>query len=288
LKEKKRALDILFLIISLAFLVACGGKAIESRWEDSDITVDGNGEEWPGYSLHYSQKDGLEIVYGIANNRNNLNIMFRFHDYRLARTLNARGITIWIDENNKKERHYGIRYIDPDAFDDAFEQLEEFKQMREKGEFPEMMNRSVSLTGEFFFIKKDTIIIPSGGLDGIEAMAAQQKSGYCYEFKIPLNSDDKYLNSLSTDTGQKIKIGFEIPEVSKEVREEVRDQMDAIRNSGPQRGGQTGGMPGEGNFGRMQGDRHGFMPGGAGMAGMPDFDAKEMWVTVLLANAPEN
>jgi hypothetical protein len=288
LKEKKSTLGILFLVILLILQVGCGGKTIESRWNDSNITIDGNGEEWPGYSLQYSQKDDLEIVYGIANDQNNLKLMFRFHDYQLARTLNARGITIWFDEKNKKDRHYGIRYIDPDAFDDAFAQLEEFKQMREKGDFPGLMNRSVSLTGEFFFIKNDTTIIPPGGLNGIEAMAAQQKSGYCYEFKIPLNGEENSINFFGTQTGQKIKIGFEIPDVGKEVRKELRDQMDAIRNSVPERSGQTGGMPDDGNFGGMRGEGPGFMPDDPGMAGMPDFDAKEMWLTVLLANAPTN
>jgi hypothetical protein len=283
MRKSSNKIWILLGFFLLLIFIGCGGKKLQSRWNDMELVVDGLGKDWPGYILEYTEKAGFAFVYAFANDEKSVNLMFRFEDKGFARMINTRGLTVWFDENDKKNKNFGIYYRDPNAIEDAYADLERLKFNRETGEGGFFEPPPQELTGYFSLVNRDTTIIPSKGLNGIEAMASHRNGEYCFEFRVPVKSDnDTY--SLKTSAGRKIKVGIEIAAVSEEVREQMKEEMERMSE---EMGNRAGGPPGGGGGFPEGGMRGGGMPGDPGRGRqMTDLDEKNLWVTVVLADSP--
>ena len=63
-------------------IAACSSARMESHWQSQPISVDGNGSDWGDLALDYNEE--MDIVYGAANDSENLLLTLRFRDARLA------------------------------------------------------------------------------------------------------------------------------------------------------------------------------------------------------------
>ena len=92
-------------ILSLLFatLIGCKGQKVQSQWVPQTISVDGNSDDWLNMSLNFH--DDPEIVYAIANTDTTLNLLLQFNSQELARKIARRGMILWLDENNSKEKN---------------------------------------------------------------------------------------------------------------------------------------------------------------------------------------
>ena len=262
-------------------IAACSSARMESHWQSQPISVDGNGSDWGDLALDYNEE--MDIVYGAANNSENLLLTLRFRDARLAQKATHRGLVFWVNGDGKKKKSLGIRYVDQNAIPMRFE------EMRERmGDLPpndnwrdnrdERANRQLPMNGKFYRISGDTTEISGNGLNGFAGAVAFNDGVYCYEIKFPLSAIGE-----KAQPGQKIKIGLEVEAVSKEIREEMKERMKEMRGSRPG-GGMGGGPPGGGMGGRPGGGRMGGRPGGmAGENPMDELDAQQLWVTLQLA-----
>jgi hypothetical protein len=269
---------ILLPAIFIFTLAGCGGKTHTANWNESKIQVDGNPDDWSAYPLEVYEHDNIQMVLGLVNNDTSLDIMLKFNDARLARIFNRRGVTLWLNGADKKDKVLGIRYVDKNA---------RFMEMPPSGEFGEPSNRilhdnkEILPNGTFFFIHKgDTIDLPVSGFDSYSAAAGYKKSAYCFEFGIPLAKAEESNNALKISKNGKIKLGIEISPVSEAQKK--KQEMMGEKGTGRPGGFDGGGMPGGGM-------RGGGMPGG--MRGNPSFmnpnlDGQEMWMNVQLAGSP--
>jgi len=256
----------------LIILDGCKNELLKSEWKKSQITIDGKSDDWPDYSLKFVERDNVQAILGIINNDTSLNLMIRFRDNRLARMIEARGLVLWFDEKN--QNNLGIHYVNKDFRCRIRSMVSVPPNRGESIGPPEEVLRPA---GSFRVMKEDTNEIPERGFKGILAAADFIDGSYCYEFQVPLftNTGSPYM--LHTPLGNKLKIGFEIPPVSEEEKEQIKEMMEEkerdgsnMRGGGMPRGGMGGGRMGRGKSGRN----------------MPDLDGKEVWFTVLLLKKP--
>jgi hypothetical protein len=284
-----REIFLIPLILIMVLFAGCSNKKVESQWDDQSISIDGNGKDWESLPLEYDEE--LDIVYGIVNDENSLNLLLRFRDHKLALKMNSRGAILWLDEKGKKKKHFGIWYIDEDAITDITQMMASRKNQA-SGQRSSFQQQPQPLKGSFSLLGEDTLSIPSAGLNGLAAATGYHDGTYCYEFRIPLRKSEETPYALEAALGKKIKVGMEIAAVSEEVRKQIEEQMAERQQSGSGRGGgmRGGGRGGGGKGGGMRGGGRGGTKGGGGASGssnqgdlLKDLEAQEMWVTVVLA-----
>ncbi len=277
------------LVLSLVALIGCGGKTVQSHWKTSEITIDGRSNDWSKYPTEYYDKDNLQFVLGVVNNDSSLDMLIKFNDARLARMFERRGVTLWLNGDGKKDKIYGIQYIDPAAGMMDSPAVD----MSGRGGRPQMNARqSFESHGVFSLETSDTVSIPPDGLNGVEAKAGFLDGIYCYEIKVPLQTDDNSAYALQVLPGKKINLGIEIAPVSKEEQDRIKEMISERQKNGSGPAGghgggmRGGGMPGGGMPGGDMPDggmRGGGFRGGNGM--MSGMVGQEIWLNVVLANA---
>lgn len=265
-------------ILSAALVFGCSGEKLHSQPKMNKIEVDGRDADWSDYKTNYYEKENMRIVLGVVNDDSSINILIRFRDFRLARMFERRGVTLWLNSENKKKKTLGIHYINEASKYMAPPAVGGFRER--SGEHPPMENMR-RFRGTFSFIKEGVYEkIPAGGLDGVAAAADVREGTFCYEYEIPLRANTASSLALTAGPGDAIKLGIEIPPLSEEERQKLKEWMKE-KGGGGMRGKIRGGAGGSRRGGRM---------GGGGMRGvapgrqMPDIEGKEFWMTVLLSN----
>jgi hypothetical protein len=271
--------NLLIAVNTILLFNGCGGEKFQSHWKKSDIVIDGQVDDWTNYPAEYYEKDESRMIVGFANDDTSLNMMIRFRDHKLARLFERRGVTLWFDGNNKKDKEFGIQYVDPDAKNMGLPSMQMFGRdfRREQN----IMDQTPELNGSFSLITKDTVEIPQDGLEGIRAAVNFRQGSYFYEFSIPLHQNGASPYAINISLKQKVKLGIEIAPVSEEEKERIEEMMKEKGQRMQGGSGRGGGMPGGGM--RGAGMKGGGMRGPGHL--MPEMDEKEMWMTVLLADS---
>lgn len=278
-QSMKLILNYFFLMTALSLLSSCGVK-INSQWKTTAIEIDGHGQDWDGIPLQYNEN--MKIIYGIVNDEKALNFIIRFNDPSVARQFAMRGVTLWFNDENKKDKQRGIHYKEENMWGPISPGIERRGQnafQREAGQ-----RKAPLPTGNFTLSRKDTLTsIPVADIAGWQAAAGFADGLYTYEFQVPLKPLVNSAYYPDVTKGQKIKVGLEIPGMSKDEIEAMKGKMDergaaGMKGSGSRGGGMSGGMRGGSRAGGMRGSGS---PGGGRQ--MPDMDGKEVWITVTLA-----
>jgi len=265
----KRLIILLILIFLTGFLISCNNKKVQSSRVENDITIDGLGNDWDNLSLTYNED--LKLAYGFANNDSALYFMIRFRDRNLIRMLSRRGMTLWLNDKNKKDKTIGIHYID-----ESMEAM--MPGMRRSGSQAQSSAPVYIPSGIFTLARNDStdLDIEIDNINGMDAAAKFEDGFYCFEFKVPFNVNNKIPYSINIPEKKKIKACFEISPMSDEDKEMMQQMMKSKRSGG--------GMPGGG--GGMRGGGMGGGRGGGGMGRqMPDTGGEEVWMTVTLADS---
>ena len=263
----RRPVYLSIFIFSLTILMSCNNIKVQSSRVESDITIDGLGNDWDNLPLTYNED--LKLAYGFANNDSALYFMIRFRDRNLIRMLSRRGMTLWLNDQNKKDKTIGIHYIDESMG----------SMMPPMGRSNSQRQNSMPVyipSGIFTLARNDStdLDIEIDNINGMDAAAKFEDGFYCFEFKIPFNIDNKKPYSINIPEKKKIKACFEISPMSDEDKEMMQQIMKSKRSGG--------GMPGGGG-----GMRGGGMGGGRGVGmgrQMPDTGGEEVWMTVTLAD----
>ncbi|OPX35134.1 hypothetical protein B1H10_01960 [candidate division KSB1 bacterium 4484_188] len=119
-------------ILSAALVFGCSGEKLHSQPKMNKIEVDGRDADWSDYKTNYYEKENMRIVLGVVNDDSSINILIRFRDFRLARMFERRGVTLWLNSENKKKKTLGIHYIN-EASKYMAERQKLKEWMKEKG-----------------------------------------------------------------------------------------------------------------------------------------------------------
>ena len=190
-------LHLFISMILILLLNGCSKQQIESSYIPGKITVDGDGSDWESHPLTYDED--FNFVYGALNNDSTFYIMFRFNDFRMARIMGSRGITLWLD----KEKKFGIRYQDM--------RLEGMAGNRNDRRNPGAMKIFIP-GGTFTIVAEDTVLYPSlQDYPGLKAAFNVHEGLFCFEYAIPCYEGSKIPANLSFKNSA--DIGFELAEV---------------------------------------------------------------------------
>lgn len=285
--------------IVLAFSASVTSGWSASKYESApigyEITLDGDDSDWQDVELLY-REDGVRLL-GVAHDADNLYLMWRFGDERLARRVLARGVMVWVNGNAKKKETFGLRYGGSAAVSKALPPPEE-KAFQEGPDPSQLraMYRDFTLCEPGFITLFDPDLeldVPEDYPDGPQAASTYEDGLFVYEVKIPMTSIGGKIVKADTAAQRKLVVGIQVGGLSPAEMNETRERMSERSGAGM---GPAGMGPGGGMGGGMRGGMDGGMPGGMG-GGMPgeyggggqgrmgpqDVD----WMKVELAPVPE-
>ena len=180
----KHIMNSVLFLTALILLSSCSEK-INSQWKTTAIEIDGHGQDWDGIPLQYNEN--MKIIYGIVNDEKALNFIIRFNDPSVARQFAARGVTLWFNDQNKKDKQSGIHYKEENMWGPISPGIGRRGQnafQREAGQIKAHLP-----TGNFTLARKDTLTgIPVADIAGWRAAAGFADGLYTYEFQVPLKA----------------------------------------------------------------------------------------------------
>ncbi|MCU0644319.1 MAG: hypothetical protein MUC94_08650 [bacterium] len=283
----KQSTALVISLIGLIFILGCNGDKIENQWADREIAIDGKFADWEGIA-QYTLED-QNLVMGVANDVNNLYLMFRWNDEQMARRIQMMGVTIWLDKENKKQKNYGLNYTGSTDIHVSYRPKME-RDDRKPREMEERMAKmgekhrgDLPGPGRIFIIEGDQKTERSEiALDGPVAGSAYDNGVFCYEFKLPI--------PMGIKNAKELKLGLELGGMSKEDRAAMRQELGGMpgrgerSDDGERPDGEMGGRPGgRGDRPGAMGARPGGMRGGERPTGAQGFEKQEVWFTVALA-----
>lgn len=255
---------------------ASAAHTIESTVHPDGIAVDGLTVDWGDSPVVYLE-ESLRVV-SVSHDDENLYIMYRFGDARVAEQLLHRGVVLWINGNGKKKNKndaFGVRYSGSDEISAALESdrtptyrgtQEEGTRRREDRVPPREMTDMQPKVGELIVIRdgiKETITETDS--TRFQAASTSVDGVYAYELQIPMDEiGGKVADTPPTET-RKLAVGIQLGGLTEAEKELMEERMGHMRE---QQGGMSGGTGGRGGG---MGGRGGGMggPGGGGMGGRP-------------------
>lgn len=282
MKKYFKLTQVFSLLIILFIINACGGQKVESQRLQSSIKIDGKSNDWVDYQQLYNED--WKTVYAIVNDDTSVSIMLQFREDGLARKINTRGFTIWLNSEGDDEKVFGIHYEDRALMESILNNIAEGKGRPNQDDKNSEFNKAVEFSGTFALIGEEQNILSDNGQNGIYAEALYDQGNYCFEYKITKKSNkiDPELFSLSVNSG--LNVGIEISAVSEEFKEIMKKKMEERMQAGKSGSGRSAGMRGGGmrGGGRRGGGMDGSRSGGRENM-MKDMDAQELWFSVELA-----
>jgi uncharacterized membrane protein YgcG len=296
----------LFLILS-SMVIAAGSRQLRLK---GDVTVDGKIQEWTN-PLSYYDKD-VGISYDLANDTQNLYLIFKVVDNTVQHQILSSGFELWINTKGKKKKTTGVLYplpmSKPQDGDKTEAPAQRNMQQRPQGgtsaNAPNGFGAPAGNLGDAgkesqqLFAQKTLTLSGfniKNGLQPIEdcpvrtAVSLDKSGNLIYELAIPFSTF--YKEQLEEKNKGVI---FCIGLVVKKIDTPSSFESGSARTSGGggQMGGGSGGGPGGGGPGGG-GGQMGSMGGGDSMDGAPTGDnsadktnatgEKHHWFKVTLA-----
>lgn len=268
----------------LAFVnPASAAHAIESTGHPDGISVDGLTEDWGDSAVVYLE-ESLRIV-SVSHDDENLYIMYRFGDSRLAEQLLRRGVVLWINGDGKKKNKndaFGVRYAGSEQIAVALEASREAHDAGASSEVAEGRGRTVPPEGIELSRPEvgEVTVIRDGIKESIADAESRFQAGstsvdgvYAYELQIPMDEIGGKIADTPATELRKLAVGIQLGGLTdaetKLMEERVGQMREQQGGRGP--GGGMGG-PGGGRGGRP----------GESAGGRPSLDSKIDWLVVVL------
>jgi len=274
----------LSLLIILLFVNACGGEKIESQRLKSSITIDGKSIDWTDYSQLYNED--WKTVYAIVNDDTSVSIMLQFRKNQLARKINNRGFTVWLNSEGDEEKSFGIHYEDKALMENILNNMAEGKGRPNPDNKNSEFNKTVEFKGTFALIDEEKNVLSDNGQNGIYAKALYDQGNYCFEYKVTFDANEINPELFNLSLESELEVGVEIAAVSEEFKEIMEEKMSERMKSGTRpSGGMSDGIRGGGRRGggRRGGGMDGPRSSGSNNNMMKNMDAQELWFSVELA-----
>ncbi|MBD3287528.1 hypothetical protein GF337_01880 [candidate division KSB1 bacterium] len=270
---------LIMLICGVTFLANCNSEELKNQWASGALYIDGRSDDWDGYDLHYFEDQ--DAMLGTLNDSENIYLMMRFSNRRLAHKIHRHGITIWLDKQGEKEKSRGFQYTGSMEIQQEIDRLhEQFKQkmpQRNDGiqRLTARMEPDVPDAGRIWIIEgDDRREVGDNQTHGTAAGSKIVDGVYCYEFRMPIPT--------GLESKKKINLCVELGGLSEDDLKEIAQQR---FNPDGGMGRHPGGM------GRRPGGIRGGPGGIRGNRGQrPDagfVKEQDIWLKLILAEKPE-
>ena len=268
----KKLSIILIIIFMQSIIIGCNSHEIQNQYSEGMITTDGDYTDWESIDLQYIEE--LNLVMGSLNDTENLFVMFRFTDHKLARKIEMMGVTFWMAEKGNREKKFGVKYTGSvDLHVNSTSELRSSERMPSQiKERIEKFRGDLPAPGKIMVIKNgEEIEMAENNKQGPSAGSTNHNGIYCYEFKMPI--------PISIKLGDEISLCMELGGANPEYLSTMREQRGAGGRSGGMMDGRgTGGGRGMGRGMRGKG-------GGDRSQAVKEFEKKEIWMKIVLKEA---
>lgn len=216
-----RCFGVPVLILSLVFAIYAKTTLNESTWTETPLLIDGKNTDWQ--DVKPLEKKKMGVAYAFKNDGSNLYALFVFKDPNFLSTLSSSGMTIWLDKENKKKKHYGINFQRRTITADHFIAILE----KQQGPLPENQKNEIKKKESYTILQNgvvnkdsDTIIPIQAASDKAPSFYAAQAPGMLvFEFRIPLDNISGQVVGIGSAPGQQIAVCFEWGGVTQEYKE---------------------------------------------------------------------
>jgi len=265
----KKLSFLIIACITLLQLTSCKDIKIPSHWTYQPIQIDGKFNDWAEIPTSYFEEEN--VVLGLANDSDNLYIIFRFRDMNRLRTVKTSGITIWLNSAGNKNKDFMVRYRGGPSYeeirkiDSALLSLNSDSNKLRR--FAPGKRNSPNI---FTCFVKNRIIEKEIHTDGTNgpSVAYGIEQGFCvYEFSIPLKESEMRYYGINADPGKTVGVGIKLSELSKRGTKQNNYEFGQRRGNG--KGGGMG--KGGGRRGGFKGNQQRLI------------EEKEIWIKTILA-----
>ncbi len=183
-------------------------KPVESRPVTAPIQIDGNGTEWPA-DAQLLEKD-VNVSYSFQNDANNLYVFFQFNEAKYMSSVEATGLTLWVNNDGKEKKTHGLHFYRKSvATAELIKILESEGQILTEDRKKELLSRPAWPIWTCDVLNKKGEVVPHPGVNGGTFRTTKTPKTAVYEIVVPMellndpNADTKW------DTSKLLKIGFE-------------------------------------------------------------------------------
>lgn len=271
----------------VAEISTAGSDKISSRFATHPITVDGRYGDWNDYPTTFLEEQ--KAVIAVANDDQNLYLMFRTNDPRWVRTIAMSGLTIYLDPKGGKKKDFFLKFVGGPSREQlrALRKQEVEERPDERRPNPEGMDDRMAER-----MRDDTIPhltcyirdqieekeIPLDGTEGPSAAFDTSHAFFVYEFAVPLKASEVRSYGFGAVNNKELSIGLVWGEMERPRGDRQRADLGF---------GGPGGGPGGGMGGGIGGGMGGGMGRGGGMGGPPGDmqrpSKQEVWVKTTLS-----
>jgi len=202
---------LLTMVIAVSFIGHSKEKTVKCEWVSTALNIDGSSQDWAGEALLFEEK--LQTEYAFGNDGENLFALFIFKDPEYLSSIDATGMTIWINLEGKKKKEYGINFMKMVLKPEQFIALME----KRRGPLSEEEKNEIRSQPQYFIhnarvITKDKTKEDASGGEDVEPVifrSAQQPNGIVYEFSIPLERKTETAPGVGAKPGELFTVCFE-------------------------------------------------------------------------------
>ncbi len=255
------------IISVLLTIISCNTIILNSQKPVSAPKIDGNIAEWESVIIIPERQS---FGFGAMNDESNLYLAMTTYDKQVIMKI-LRGFTIWIDEKDKNNKDFGIKY----PLQQDVQTMMGIEGGMRGGGMGRLDNDQMEFMITSMLSKQNNIIIVDQGLErfaetdngdtGIQAKLLYNEGDFTYELKIPFNYLDLVANG-------RYSVGLE------SIQVDMPGMGGQGKGSGMSGGGMRSGRPGGGMSGGMRG---GGMAGGMGKM-QEMMNPISFWVTIQL------
>ncbi len=214
---------ILYAVFCLSIVALTKDKAVNSRWAEAPVKIDGSHLEWPQEGFTHNKK--VNVEYAFLNDAEYLYVLFIFKDPRYLSSINLSGMTIYHNTEGKKKKDYGIRFYKMRLTADQLIAILE----KQQGPLPDEKKAGIRARNQYS-IHQYKVINKDHDPSSPESSRPEAKKTMftsakidkmtVYEFAIPLEKAAGLAPGIGTEPGQNLKIGFEWGGLTEEMKKQ--------------------------------------------------------------------
>jgi len=212
-----KRIGLIIAVCALIIPAAAKDKIIESRPMAVPIQVDGNAADWPPDGLTL-EKD-VNVSYAFQNDATNLYVLFQFNEAKYVSSIEATGLTLWVNDDGKEKKNYGLHFYRKTApAADLIKMLESDGQTLTDDKKKEFMSRPQYMIWTSDVINKKGEALPHPGVSAGTFRMAKTPKTVVYELVLPLALLSDPGAEKKWDASQPLKIGFEWGGLTEEMK----------------------------------------------------------------------
>jgi hypothetical protein len=214
--RKKRAACLVLALGILSLTVAAKTAQVQSRWQKSALTVDGDISDWQ--ATDFQTEKSVQVDYAFGNDAENLYLVFVFKDPQYLSSLAQTGFTVWFNDQGKKKKTLGVRFEKKTLGSaDLIALMEKKSGPLGEEKKKEMLAKPAYVVNQFVAVNGSNddltdVVFPKPPLPEFTSQSASGR--LAFEFRFPMGPG----NRLNLAAGKTVLVGFDWGGMTKEMR----------------------------------------------------------------------